>query len=128
MFAVATGIHPTNCAASSPTRDEATDRMTTASNPAPPLPPALRDCLVITEVDAHTGEFHVGPLFRRKLASVPPDVAHHLVALYRDADGGLHVAGYSHMRPFGDIYLSGGSCSDGDVIRRMTAAQREALY
>jgi len=92
------------------------------------IPAALRDRLIITEVDAHAGEFMVGDLFRRKFASDPPDVSHHIVALYRADDGGLHVAGYSHMRPFGDIYLSGGSCSNGEVIRRMTDAERDALY
>jgi hypothetical protein len=94
----------------------------------PSIPAALQDRLVITEVDAHTSEFLVGDLFRRKFGAAPPDVAHHLVALYRDDERGLQIAGYSHMRPFGDIYLSGGSCSDGNVIRRMPQPERDALY
>lgn len=91
-----------------------------------PLPPPLRGFLTITEVDS--GDFLIGDLFRRKFGGGPPDVPHHLVVLYRDRAGGLHVAGYSHMRPFGDVYLSGGSCTDGSVIARMDAGQRKALY
>ena len=90
------------------------------------LPAALRDFLVITEVD--NGGFLIGDLFRRKFGGDPPEVPHHLVALYRDRAGALHVAGYSHMRPHGDVYLSGGSCTDGNVIARMETQQREYLY
>jgi len=90
------------------------------------LPAALRDFLVITEVDS--GSFLGGDLFRRKFGGEPPDVPHHLVALYRDNAGALHVAGYSHMRPYGDAYLSGGSCTDGKVIARMEPQHREQLY
>jgi hypothetical protein len=89
------------------------------------LPPALQDFLTITEIDA--GDFVVGDLFRRKFGHPPPTIPRHLVALYRDAEGGLHLAGYSHMMPFGDVYLSGGSCTNGDTARRMQPAQREAL-
>ena len=98
------------------------------SNPIETIPPEIRSFLTITEID--DAELAVGALFRRKFAAPPPDVGRHLVALYRDADGGgsLRVAGYSHMRPFGDVYLSGGSCSDGDTIRRMSDAEREAIY
>ena len=90
------------------------------------LPESLRPFLSITEVD--DGAFLIGDLFRRKFAANAPDVPRHLVAWYRDADGAHHVAGYSHMRPFGDIYLSGGSCSDGRVVARMRHEEREAIY
>lgn len=88
-------------------------------------PEVLRGFLVITEIDH--ADVLVGELFRRKFHAPPPDVGHHLVALYRHADGALRVAGYSHMRAFGDVYLSGGSCSDGDTIRTMPDAHREAI-
>lgn len=95
-------------------------------DPIQTLPENLRPFLTITEID--DAEFVVGPLFRRKFAAPPPDFRRHLVALYRMADGSLRLAGFSHMRPFGDVYLSGGSCSDGDTIRAMSDAHREAIH
>lgn len=89
------------------------------------IPEALRDFFTITEIDS--ADFLVAPLFRRKFAAPPPDVGRHLVALYRDAQGASRLAGYSHMRRFGDVYLSGGSCSDGETIRTMTPAHRTAI-
>jgi hypothetical protein len=90
------------------------------------VPPALQSFLTITEVDH--AEFLVSGLFRRKFGDPPPDFRRHLVALYRDPQGALHLAGFSHMRPFGDVYLSGGSCSEGDTIRRMQPHEQQALY
>ncbi|MEP7043033.1 MAG: hypothetical protein ABI843_08210 [Dokdonella sp.] len=90
------------------------------------IPAHLRNFLTISEID--DADFLVGDLFRRKFASTPPEVGCHLVALYRDADGGLHLAGYSHMRAFGEVYLSGGSCSEGDTIRAMRPSERDAIY
>ncbi|GAA0710125.1 hypothetical protein [Dokdonella soli] len=89
------------------------------------IPDDLRRFLTITEID--NADFIVGPLFRRKFNAPPPDVGRHLVALYRDAQGALRLAGYSHMRPFGDVYLSGGSCSEGDTIRAMAPEHRAAI-
>jgi len=90
------------------------------------LPEALRSFITITEVD--DAEFLVGALFQRKFGHPAPDFPRHIVALYRDAGGASHLLGYSHMRPFGDIYLSGGSCSNGDTVKRMQAHERDALY
>ena len=89
------------------------------------IPEPLRAFFTITEID--DADFLVGPLFRRKFGHPPPDFKRHLAALYRDADGAMHVAGYSHMRPFEDVYLSGGSCSDGTTIKRMQAHELDAL-
>ena len=89
------------------------------------IPQPLRRFLTITEID--DADFRVGAWFRRKFATPPPDVGLHLVAMYRDIAGALHLAGYSHMRPFGDVYLSGGSCSSGDTIRAMDPADRAAI-
>lgn len=86
----------------------------------------LRQFLTITEID--DADFLVASLFRRKFAAPPPDVGRHLVALYRDGSGALRLAGYSHMRPFGEVYLSGGSCSDGETIRLMAPEQRDAIH
>ncbi|MEO7431359.1 MAG: hypothetical protein ABIR62_04935 [Dokdonella sp.] len=90
------------------------------------IPESLRPFLTITEVD--DARLLVGDLFQKKFAAPPPDVGRHLAALYRDPEGGLRVAGYSHMRAFGDVYLSGGSCSNGDTIRRMEHAHRDAIH
>ncbi|HEY0180406.1 MAG TPA: hypothetical protein VGC30_12370 [Dokdonella sp.] len=90
------------------------------------IPQTVRGFLTITEIDA--ADFLAGALFQRKFGSAPPDVGHHLVALYRDPAGALRLAGYSHMRAFGEVFLSGGSCSEGDTIRAMTAAERDAVY
>jgi hypothetical protein len=95
-------------------------------NPLETIPENLRSFLTITEID--DAEFLVGALFRRKFASLPPDFPRHLVALYKPGDGSVKLAGFSHMRPFGDVYLSGGSCSEGETIRTMDAAHREAIY
>jgi len=96
------------------------------TNPVETIPSNLRPFLTITEID--DAEFLVGALFRRKFHAPPPDVGRHLIALYRADDGSVSLAGYSHMRAFGDVYLSGGSCSDGETIRRMSDAHREAIY
>ncbi|MEO5559737.1 MAG: hypothetical protein ABIO49_07980 [Dokdonella sp.] len=89
------------------------------------LPEPLRSYLTISEIDS--ADFLVAALFRRKFNAPPPDVGRHLVALYRDAQGALHLAGYSHMRPFGEVYLSGGSCSEGKTIRAMALQHREQI-
>ncbi len=88
------------------------------------IPVALREFFSVTEVD--DARFFAGALFRRKFAVDPPDEGRHLVALYRGT-GGLQTAGYSHMRRFGEVYLSGGSCSSGEVIRTMRPEHREAI-
>lgn len=90
-----------------------------------PLPPPLRDFIFITEIDE--AQFLAGALFKRKFNDVVPDVPRHLAAFYRDDAGTLHLLGYSHMRPFGDVYLSGGSCTNGDTVRRMQPRQAAAL-
>jgi len=96
------------------------------SNPIETIPQNLRSFLTITEID--DAEFIVGALFRRKFAAPPPDFGRHLVAFYRMPDDSLRLVGFSHMRPFGDVYLSGGSCTEGETIRLMSDAHREAIY
>ncbi|MBR0345393.1 MAG: hypothetical protein IJI03_09050 [Rudaea sp.] len=90
------------------------------------IPESLRSFLTITEID--DAEFLVGELFQRKFKQPVPDFPRHIVALYRDGDGAQHLLSYSHMRPFGDIYLSGGSCSNGETVKRMQPHEREAMY
>jgi len=99
--------------------------MTTTRSAADTIPESVRAFLTITEID--DARFLAGALFRRKYAQTPPEMPHHLAAFHRADDGTLRLAGYSHMRPFGEVYLSGGSCTDGDTIRAMSAPHREAL-
>ena len=94
-------------------------------DPRETLPRELRDFLTITEIDH--ADFLVDALFRAKFGEGPPEEAHHLACLYRGPDGASFLAGYSHMRPFGDVYLSGGSCTSGDTIRRMQPHERAAV-
>lgn len=89
------------------------------------IPENIRPFLTITEID--DADFMVGALFKRKFAAPPPDVGRHLVALYRDDSGALLLAGYSHMRPFGEVYLSGGSCSEGETIRALKPDHRAMI-
>lgn len=90
------------------------------------VPDPIRKFLTITEVD--DADFLVGELFRRKFGDPPPDFPRHLVALYRDRSGAEHLAGFSHMRPFGDVYLSGGSCTNGKTLRLMQADELQAVH
>ena len=66
-------------------------------------------------------------LFRRKFRADIPEFPHHIVAWVREADGRQVPGCYSHVTDCGDLLLGGGACSDDRVLRRMTAAQRDAL-
>ena len=100
--------------------------MTATRSASDTIPESVQPFLTITEID--DARFIAGALFRRKYAQTPPEVPRHLAAFHRTVDGTLRLAGYSHMRPYEEVYLSGGSCTDGATIRAMSAAQREALY
>lgn len=73
--------------------------------------------VIITEID--DGEFFAGDLFRRKFSSPPPPVGHHIVAMFKDNNNAMRVAGYAHFRSFEDVVLVGGVCTDGRVMRQM---------
>ncbi len=84
-----------------------------------------RAFLTITEVAE--GPFFVNDLFRRKFGGDAPDIPRHFIAFYKDSAGALHVAGFSHMLRFNSVYLSGGSCSNGDTLRRMSAEELQLV-
>lgn len=84
-----------------------------------------RAFLTITEVAE--GPFFVNDLFRRKFGSDGPDIPRHFIAFYKDSAGALHVAGFSHMMRFNRVYLSGGSCSDGNVLKMMSAEELDLV-
>jgi hypothetical protein len=81
--------------------------------------------LIFEEVQ--DAEPYAGALFRRKFGDPIPNFPHHYVALYKAADGALHVLGYSHAMVVQGIGLGGGSCTDMRVMRMMTAAERAAV-
>ena len=83
------------------------------------------DFILVSEVD----DWRIArPIFQRKFKADPPDTRHHIVSFYRAPDGALWPASYVHFRPFGDVYLVGGASTDGDVLRRMSEREREAVH
>jgi hypothetical protein len=94
-------------------------------NPVDVLPRHLRKFLLVTEID--DSALIVEPVFRRKFGQPPPTMPRHLGAFHIDSEGAARLLCYSHMLPFGDVYLSGGSCTDGAVYRAMPDEQRQEL-
>ena len=90
------------------------------------LDPALREFIAITEID--DGWRFADALFLRKYAHPAPRYPHHLGLFYRDADGRYELAHFLHFLPAREMALIGGACTDGDVVRRMSDAQRAAVH
>ncbi|MBU6198623.1 MAG: hypothetical protein KGI64_00480 [Xanthomonadaceae bacterium] len=67
------------------------------------------------------------PVFDRRYRLPVPEFPHHVVALYRRADGTRELACYIHFTDCGDLLLCGGACTDNRVLRRMDEAERDAL-
>jgi hypothetical protein len=89
------------------------------------LDPRLRNFISVTEVKG--GDHFADALFQRKYAHPAPDYPHHLATFFRHSDGHDELAHYLHFLPEKNISLIGGACTDGDVIRRMSAEQRNAI-
>ncbi len=85
----------------------------------------LEEFIIVTEVDA--GAAFAEAIFQRKYRQSVPTFPHHVVALYRDADGCFIPASYVHFKPSGDIWLVGGGCTDGRAFAHMDEAQRAAV-
>ena len=66
-------------------------------------------------------------LFTRKFGAPPPEFGHHLLAFHLREDGGCAVAAYLHLWSQGTIGLVGGGCTDGNVLRAMSPAERAAV-
>jgi len=82
--------------------------------------------ITVTEVDE--GPAFADALFQRAYKKPAPDFPHHIVAFYRRADGAQVPVSYVHFTDCGDIYLAGGACTDGVVLRSMTTEQQAALH
>jgi hypothetical protein len=79
----------------------------------------------VAEVD--DGPQHAEALFQRAYRKPAPEFPHHVVAFYRRADGVRVPVSYVHFTDCGDMFLAGGACTDGDVLRAMSAPEQAAL-
>ena len=84
----------------------------------------LPDSIVITEVAR--GNVFGDAIFQRKFQSSPPEDPHHIVGFYRRHSTFTPIS-YVHYRPFGDICLVGGACTDGRVFSMMDSAEASAI-
>jgi len=87
---------------------------------------SIEKFITVTEVD--DGAALAEPLFQRAYKKSVPDFPHHIVAFYHRADGVQVPVSYVHFTDCGDIYLAGGACTDGNVLRAMTSGQQAALH
>lgn len=83
------------------------------------------DFIVITEVDH--GPAFAERIFQRKYRAGAPDFPLHFVAFWRRPDGAFVPVHYTHFTRFGESLLIGGSCTDGEVLRRMSPEQQAAV-
>lgn len=86
---------------------------------------ALDDFIVITEVDR--GPAFAAAIFERKYRARVPDFRHHVIAFWKRADGSFVPVSYVHFTDWGDIMAIGGACTDGEILRRMSDAERAAI-
>ena len=87
--------------------------------------PRLAPFVHIGEVER--GDRLIRALFQRKFAGPPPEFGHHLIAFHARADGSYVPAAYLHLWTQGTIGLVGGGCTDGHVLRAMSAQERGAV-
>ncbi|WP_347259451.1 hypothetical protein [Rudaea sp.] len=87
----------------------------------------LEDFVIVTQVER--GPAFAASIFRRKYGpdARVPDFRHHVVAFWKRDDGSFVPASYVHLTDWNDIYVAGGACTDGDVLRSMSAAEQEAV-
>ncbi len=89
------------------------------------MTPQFDDFIVVTEVDR--GPAFAAALFQRKYHARVPDFRHHVVAFWKRADGSFLPVSYVHFTDWADIMLIGGACTDGEILRSMSAAERAAI-
>jgi len=86
---------------------------------------SIDDFITVTEVD--DGPAFADALFQRAYKKPAPEFPHHIVAFYRAADGSRVPVSYVHFTDCGDMFLAGGACTDGGILRSMSAEQQAAL-
>jgi hypothetical protein len=89
------------------------------------IDPRLEPFILIGEVEG--GHRFVDELFTRKFGGPPPESGHHLIAFHRRHDWTFAPASYLHLWIRDGMGLVGGGCTDGNVVRSMSASQRAAL-
>lgn len=84
------------------------------------------DFLVITEVDDAS---MADSIFRRKYGGATvPDFPYHVVSFWKRDDGALVPVSYVHFwHRDNNMMLIGGACTDGNILREMSAGQRAAI-
>ena len=82
--------------------------------------------ITVTQVDE--GPAFADALFRRAYKKPAPDFPHHIVAFYRRPDGAQVPVSYVHFTDCGDIFLAGGACTDGNIVRTMSVDEQVALH
>jgi len=87
----------------------------------PAFPAPLDSFLTVTELDEGATSF--GPMFQHKFRETIPDFPCHLGVFLRLDGPRLVPLSYLHFRPFGDIMLVGGGCTDGRAFALMTPEQ-----
>jgi len=87
---------------------------------------SIEGFISVTEVD--DGPAQADALFQRAYRKPLPDFPHHIVAYYRRTDGTRVPASYVHFTDCGDIFLAGGACTAGDVLRAMRPEEQAALH
>jgi hypothetical protein len=87
---------------------------------------SIEEFITVAEVD--DGAALADALFQRAYRKPVPDFPHHIVAFYHRVDGTQVPVSYVHFTDCGDIYLAGGACTDGVVLRSMTTEQQAALH
>jgi hypothetical protein len=87
----------------------------------------LNDFIIITQVEH--GPAFAASIFRRKYGADArvPDFRHHVVAFWKRGDGSFVPVSYIHLTDWNDIYVAGGACTDGDVLRCMSPAEQAAV-
>jgi hypothetical protein len=89
------------------------------------LPSVIEQRIVITEIDDAQPFF--GDLFRRKFGDPIPDYPHHVAVFHRGSDARFPPLSDLHLLQHGDLMLVGGGCTDGEAIRQLPAADRDAI-
>jgi len=85
----------------------------------------IDDFIIITEVDR--GPAFADAIFLRKYRAKTPDFRHHVVAFWKRGDGSFVPVSYVHFTDWNDIMAIGGACTDGEILRTMSAAERAAI-
>lgn len=77
--------------------------------------------------EVEDGHLLAAGLFRRRYRLEIPTFPTHVIGFWVDGAGHRHPACYIHWSRDGDILLGGGACSDDRLLRRLPAADRQAL-